>query len=242
MRWDVNRFGHAPLWSTALFVAAMCACQFSTDYGNTKYDCGERDQCPGGFICWQGTCVETIPTADAAPEIDTAPAIDAAPPADGGPDAMDYCEDVGFANECNNNDVTAAIEAGGAVFFGDTGTTGNQMATPVAQCSIVDFPEGTQGADAFYTVNPTSVETLHALLTVQGDFHAAVYIVGGCLTGAACYDAAKVDPPGQTSNQVSAPVTVANTYHVVVDSHYLVSDGVPKVWDSGCYMLELWFE
>lgn len=230
----------ASLWLFALLMPALCACQFSTDYGGTHYTCGAGERCPDGFVCWDGGCVTSIP-ADARP--DAVPPIDATPPADAGPDALYFCEDVSYANDCGSHDVTAQVEAGGvAVFYGDTGTVGNQMATPVAQCNVVEFPEGTQGADAFYTLEPSSAATLHARLTVQGDFHATLYIVGGCMTGATCYDAVKIDPPGQSSAAVSTPVTGASTYHVVVDSHYLVSGGVPNVWDSGCYRLELWFE
>ena len=233
-----NGVEHDILACVAPLLSLLLACQFTTDYSNTHYACGEGESCPDGYVCWREYCVQAIP-ADAA--VDAPPVFDARPPPDSPPDAIDYCQSVAYANNCDSNDVTTEVEAGGAIFYGNTATVANQMATPPPQCDLVAFPTTAQGGDAFYTINASSSGTLNARLTTEGDWFAAVYIVDKCLVGITCYDAAKVDPPGTTA-QVSSAVSAGGTYHVVVDSAHEVAPGTPPVFDSGCYMLELWLD
>jgi hypothetical protein len=51
----------------ALPLGALAACSFSADYGDTAYHCGNHDECPAGYSCYDGLCLTQAPSVDAAP-------------------------------------------------------------------------------------------------------------------------------------------------------------------------------
>ena len=50
-----------------LCALAVAGCSFTADYGGTAYRCGNHDDCPSGYSCYDGLCLTEAPSPDAGP-------------------------------------------------------------------------------------------------------------------------------------------------------------------------------
>jgi len=185
----------------------VAACAFDADYRGTALKCSAAaPACPDGYACVADVCV-TGGAIDAAASGD-GPGGDGAP----GPDAgvCDLAAQVADNDGCGAaiNLTSAALTPGGTIAYGDTRGYANDL-VPTSLTGCTGSPE--PGPDAIYRLTLAAGDTLTATLESQG-WTGAIYVIDACSSTAACKGGAA------SFAQATAPITVAGTYYLVVDS------------------------
>jgi len=202
---------------------AIAGCGLDPAYDGTHFRCPpEAPTCPPGFACVAGLC-ELPGTADAR--------VDAGDgPPDGPPDVCALAAQAPDNDRCSGAiDLTAAARtAAGATVYGDTtGYASDLNPAIIATCTGAPTP----GRDAIYRIDGNATDQL-VLELAPVDWDAAIYVLDGCSTSAACLGGHDDIAIGNLEQRtIALPATA--TYYIIVDSRLTTATAT----GDGCFTL-----